>query len=124
MPRTVRLAMIVAVVTGALPALASAQGNPVAPLPPAPTQPAPAPAAPDDDGLSTAQQILLLGAAGALLGAIALVIVRDARRRAPVKEAAKEERPARSARERERLQRQRRDRAKAARRQRRRNRTR
>lgn len=66
--------------------LAQAQfGAPNAPTPL--TQPPPPPPIDNDtgdDGLSTLQQVMIFGAAALVLGLIGFVIVRDARRRAPV----------------------------------------
>jgi hypothetical protein len=66
--------------------LAQAQiGGPHAPTPL--TQPPPPPPINNDTGdkgLSTLQQVLIFGSAALVLAAIAFVIVRDARRRAPV----------------------------------------
>jgi len=104
---------------------AAAQFGPLPPAPEPVPAPQPAPSSTEDDGLSTAQQLLLFGAGIALIGVIAWVIMRDAKRSAPVAErpAEGDERKP-STRERERQQRQRRDKAKAARQQRKRNRSR
>lgn len=115
--------------------LAQAQIGPNVPSPlvePPPPPPPPPSNAFDDQGMSTLQKVLIFGSAVLVLGAIAFVIVRDARRAAPP-----DERPhssgsgnakggasgtARSARERERQQRAKRAKAKHARQQRRHNR--
>ncbi len=79
----------------------------------------------DDGGLSTLQLVLIFGGAMAVLAFIAWIILRDARRHAPVQEGrahAPAGKEGMSARERERQQRQRRDKSKAARQQRKRNR--
>ncbi|MGH2944159.1 MAG: hypothetical protein ACRDLN_15445, partial [Solirubrobacteraceae bacterium] len=101
--------------------------NAPSPLTGPPPPPPPAPQKFDEGGLSTLQKVLIFGSAALVLAAIAFVIVRDARRSAPV-----DERPrsaadgaggtARTARERERQQRAKRAKAKAARQQRKRNR--
>ena len=112
----------------ALHAPAAAQ---IGPLPPAPTPPTPAPTAPTtpaDEGLSTLQQLLIFGGAGALIGVIAWIILRDARRAAPRAQRSQSDpgKPAgkQSARERERERRRRRGKARAAKQQRKRNRSR
>ena len=127
--------MLVILLVGLMP-LSAAQAqigpNVPAPLTEDPAPPPPAPDDFDDGGLSTLQTLLIFGAAALVLGTIAFVIVRDARRAAPP-----DERPrataastgegavgsAKSARERERQQRARRAKAKAARNQRKRNRS-
>ena len=116
-------ALIVVLVLGlALYAPAVAQLGPLPPAePPAPAPP-PAPATTKDEGLSTLQQLLIFGAAAALIGAIARVIVRDAKRSAPVQERSQSADRKPSAREREHAQHQRRSKAKAAKQQRKRNR--
>jgi hypothetical protein len=70
-----------------------AQGNPLAPLPQAPQDtttvvqaPADNSSSTDDSGLGTAGDILLYGTGLLLLIGIAWLVVRDARRRAPVEE--------------------------------------
>lgn len=126
--------LVVMLLAGAVPAsLAQAQLGPNVPEP-LTEPPPPAPPAPnafeDDGGLSTLQKVLIFGAAALVLGAIATVIVRDARKAAPP-----DERPrgaggkagagaatAKSTAERKRQQRAKRAKAKHARRQRRRNR--
>jgi hypothetical protein len=127
------MAVLLAVLTlaGALPAGAAAQSAPFAPLPQpqqqAPPPPAPLPTNPSagDDGLAVWQQVLILGAAVALIGAIAWLIMRDAHRAAPVDTHPRpSDQPKLSAHERERRRRKERDRAKAARQQRKRNRSR
>ncbi|WP_205698251.1 hypothetical protein [Conexibacter sp. SYSU D00693] len=69
----------------ALPATAAAQSNPFQPLP-APQQPAPEPLPVDDedDGLGVTETLLIVLAAGCLIGGIAWFVVRDARGAAPV----------------------------------------
>jgi len=126
-------AVLVILVVGFAPAaVAQAQLGPDVPAPL--TEPPPPPPAPnefDEGGLSTLQKVLIFGAAALVLGVIAFVIVRDARRAAPP-----DERPraagaaagkgtagaAKAARERERQQQAKRAKAKAARQQRKRNR--
>lgn len=78
----------------------------------------------DDGGLSGLQQALIFGAAGAVVLVIGLVIVRDARRAAPVRERERRGGAAEHPRERERRRRDRRAKSRAARRQRKRNRAR
>jgi len=118
--RRVAAPIVVLALGLALYAPAAAQVGPLPPAePPAPAPP-PAPTSTNEEGLSTLEQLLLFGAAAALIGAIAWVIVRDAKRSAPVQERSQSAGPKPSARERE--QRQRRDKAKAARQQRKRNR--
>jgi hypothetical protein len=135
-----RLAAVLAILLLSLAAapLARAQIGPNVPEP-LTQDPPPPPAAPqkfDDGGFSTLQQVLIFGSAALVLGVIAFVIVRDARRAAPVDERAGGSRSgsgsgsardagkgsAKSARERERAQRAKRQKAKAARQQRRHNR--
>ena len=114
---------------------AQAQIGPNVPEPLTQPPPAPPPAPVnfnDDEGLSTLQQLLVFGAAALVLGGIAFVIVRDARRAAPTNEHSRGSKAAgagagaagsvKSARERQRQQRAKRSKAKAARRQRKRNR--
>ena len=130
-----RIAVLLAILLLGLAAapLAQAQIGPNVPQPL--TEEPPPPPAPqkfDEGGMSTLQKVLIFGSAALVLAAIAFVIVRDARRAAPV-----DERPhgggssgasggagsaAKSARERERQQRAKRAKAKAARQQRKRNR--
>jgi uncharacterized protein HemX len=130
-----RLAALLVILSLGLlsPSVAVAQIGPNVPAPliedpPPPPQP---PSNFDEGGLGTLQKLLIFGAAALVLGVIAFVIVRDARRAAPV-----DERPrnaasgategatgsAKAARERERQQRAKRAKAKAARQQRKRNR--
>ena len=124
------LIVLVALVLSLAPcAVAAAQLGPNVPDPLVQEPPPPPPSvnsdAEDDGGLSTLQLVLIFGGAMAVLAFIAWVILRDARRAAPVAEGrahASSGKPQLSARERERLQRQRRDKAKAARQQRKRNR--
>ncbi len=71
----------------AMPTLAAAQLGPTN-VPdglkaPDPSQTPGGPVDNGDDGLSTLQLVLMFGGAAAIIGAIAFVIVRDARRRAP-----------------------------------------
>jgi hypothetical protein len=123
-----RLAIVVVALLLSLAAapVAAAQFDPNAPSPLTQNEPPPAPVnqdASDDGGLSTLQLVLIFGSAMVVLGAIAWIILRDARRAAPVQE--RSHAPALkklSAHERERQQRQRREKAKAARQQRKRNR--
>jgi hypothetical protein len=70
---------------------AVAQDNPFGPIPPAPPEQTAPPEDsvpdspnPDDDGLSSRQQLLILLAAIIMIGGIAWFILRDARRSAPV----------------------------------------
>ena len=107
--------------------VAFGQGAPFAPLPP-PQQPPPTVTVPPtssrssaNDGLKTWQQILIFGGGAALLFGIGMVIVRDARRAAPVK-AGEQPTGGTTRRSRDRERERARARAKAARRQRRRNR--
>ena len=116
-------ALIVVLALGLAPyAPAVAQLGPLPPAEPSAPAPPPAPATTKDEGLSTLQQLLIFGAAAALIGAIAWVIVRDAKRSAPVQERSQSADRKPSAREREHAQRQRRSKAKAAKQQRKRNR--
>ncbi len=129
------VAVLVILFVGLAPApIAQAQIGPDVPEP-LTEQPAPPPPVNefDDAGLSTLQKLLIFGAAALVLGAIAFVIVRDARRAAPPDERSRDSRAggesssgasgsAKAAREREREQRAKRARAKAARQQRKRNR--
>ena len=83
------LAVITMLALGIAPAsVAHAQLNPQ--IPPELVQPPPPPPAPaekfDDGGLSTLQVVLIFGSATLVLGGVGYVIVRDARRRAPVAE--------------------------------------
>ncbi|HUR86595.1 MAG TPA: hypothetical protein VMY78_14730 [Solirubrobacteraceae bacterium] len=109
--------------------IATAQLGPNVPAPLTQEPPPPPPTvnsdAGDDGGLSTLQLVLIFGSAMVVLAGIAWIILRDARRAAPVQEGrahAAATKQGLSARERERRQRQRRDKAKAARQQRKRNR--
>jgi len=116
-------ALIVVLALGLAPcAPAVAQLGPLPPAEPSAPAPPPAPATTRDEGLSTLQQLLIFGAAAALIGAIAWVIVRDAKRSAPVQERSQSADRKPSAREREHAQHQRRSKAKAAKQQRKRNR--
>jgi hypothetical protein len=127
-------AVLVIVFMGLVPlSVAHAQIGPNVPTPlTQDPQPPPAPPAKfEDKGLSTFQKVLIFGAAALILVAIATVIVRDARRAAPVDERSRRARShdhkgassaARAARERERQQRAKKAKAKAARNQRKRNR--
>src|SRR3954447_25605580 len=91
-----RRALVLAVLAlAATPAAALAQNSPLAPLPqPAPdtstvpvqTTPNSSSSTGNDSGLSTFGQVLLYGAGPLLLAGIAVMVVRDARRRAPVDE--------------------------------------
>lgn len=99
MPRAMvhrRLAVLLLLVALLAPAApVAAQSTPFAPLPQAPQEPAPQPVRPtslQDDDLSAGQTILILVAAGAILGGIAWFVIRDAHGRAPV-----DERPRRGA---------------------------
>jgi hypothetical protein len=87
------------------------------------SQPAAAPVE-EDNGLSTWQLVLMLGAAAGVVAVIAWVIMRDAHRAAPAPARGTSEPVAakKSAREREREQARKRSKAKAAREQRKRNR--
>lgn len=113
---------------GAAPVQAQIGPNVPEPLTEPPPPPPPAPVRFDDGGLSTLQKVLIFGAAAVVLGGIAFIIVRDARRAAPTDEhprgstAAGAAGSAKSARERQRQQRAKRAKAKAARQQRKRNR--
>jgi len=123
--RRIAAVLTVLAMSLALHAPAAAQ---IGPLPPAPTPPTPAPTTPADEGLSTLQQLLIFGGAGALIGVIAWIILRDARRAAPRAQRSQSDpgKPAgkQSARERERERRRRRGKARAAKQQRKRNRSR
>ena len=119
--------VVVTVILSFGPAMvAGAQLGPNAPSPLPQPEPPPPPEAPrtDERGLSALQKILIFGSAGAILGLIGWLIVRDAHKAAPVE--ARGPRPPgekrMSARERERHQRQRRAKDKAAKRQRKKNR--
>src|SRR3954451_17829356 len=97
-----RLTPLAVALALAVPSTAPAQsGNPVAPLPqplPDTTTQQQAPAQPtttnptDDSGLGTMGDILIYGAGAVLLLGIGLLVVRDARRRAPVEERASQPR--------------------------------
>ena len=80
--------MLAVLVVGlSMPALAAAQLGPTnvpdALKSPDPSQTPGGPVDNGDDGLSTLQLVLMFGGAAAIIGVIAFVIVRDARRRAP-----------------------------------------
>jgi hypothetical protein len=90
-----RRALVISVLAlAALPAAAVAQQNPLAPLPQAPPDTSTVQvqttsntsSTTDDSGLGTTGDLLLYGAGALLLGGIAWLVVRDARRRAPVEE--------------------------------------
>src|SRR3954466_884139 len=89
-----RALVIIVLALAAAPAgAARAQSNPLAPLPQAPQDtttvvqaPANTNTSTDDSGLGTAGDILLYGTGLLLLVGIAWLVVRDARRRAPVDE--------------------------------------
>ena len=89
-----RLVLVLAVLALAAPAPALAQSSPFAPLPPsapdsstqAPPPPAATTSATDSGGLGTMGDILVYGAGALLLLGMGWLIVRDARRRAPVEE--------------------------------------
>lgn len=132
-----RLAAALVTVVVALAPLPAAQAQIGPNLPTPLTEDPPPPPAPiefDDGGLSTLQIVLIFGAAICVVSAIAFVIVRDSRRKAPVKERPRGQSrsaghgakgaggAARAARERERQQRAKRQKAKQVRQQRRRNR--
>jgi hypothetical protein len=83
-----RIVLVLAILALSLAPAGLAQAQFGAPNAPSPlTQPPPPPPVDNDtgdDGLSTLQQILIFGSAALVLAVIAFVIVRDARRRAPV----------------------------------------
>src|SRR3954462_2213419 len=88
-----RLALLLTLLTLAVPAGALAQSSPIAPLPqPAPSEQPTVQTVPStssstgDDGLGTLGQVLIYGSGALLLVGIAWLVVRDARRRAPVEE--------------------------------------
>lgn len=134
-----RLAAVLVILVAALAPLPVAQAQ-IGPNVPQPLteEPAPPPPPPnngfDDGGTSLFQKVLIFGAAATVLGVIAFVIVRDARKSAPVGDRKPSTSPAgatgaggasgaaRSARARERRQRAKRQKARAARQQRKRNR--
>src|SRR3954471_12394110 len=95
-----RVTVVIALLALTAPARALAQSSPFAPLPqPAPdtsTQaPAPSSTTTSDNGtggLGTARDILLYRAGAALLAGMAWLIIRAARRRAPVEERASQPR--------------------------------
>jgi len=120
-----RLAVLLGVLALAAPSVALGQGNPFAPPPAAPepttTEQAPAPtSSTEDDGgtLGTAGEIAIYGMGGLLLFGIGWLVVRDARRRAPVEERVSQPRGTHSPKRHARARAQ----AKAARQQRKRNR--
>jgi uncharacterized protein HemX len=123
-------ALVILVVVLAPATVAQAQIGPNVPAPL--TEPPPPPPAPnnfdDDGGISLRQKVLIFGVAALVLGVIAFVIVRDARRAAPTDERPRaaaegtQKGTAKATREREREQRAKRAKAKAARQQRKRNR--
>jgi hypothetical protein len=127
--------VLVALLLGlAVPTLAGAQLGPTnIPAPLTQTDPSDSEAVPieEDQGISTLQLVLIFGAAIAVIGLIASVIMRDAHRAAPGPErsrtagatgAAGGTSASKSAREREREKARKRNKAKAARNQRKRNR--
>ena len=83
-----RIAVLLAVLAASFAPAGVAQAQLGGPNVPTPlTEPPPPPPVQndlDDEGLSSLQQALIFGAALLVLGVIALVIVRDARRSAPV----------------------------------------
>jgi hypothetical protein len=125
-----RLAVVLAILllTAAAAPVAGAQIGPTLPAPTEEPPPPPPPQRFGDEGFSALQQVLIFGSAVLVLGVIAFVIVRDARRAAPPDErpagrgSAGEAGAAKSARARQRAQRAKRQKAKAARQQRKRNR--
>jgi hypothetical protein len=92
-----RLVLIFAIVVAALAPASVAQAQFGSQLPSQLTQPPPPPAPKpqkfDDGGLSTLQVVLIFGSASAVLAVIAFIIVRDARRRAPVTDRARRSSP-------------------------------
>ena len=118
--------VLVALVAALAPGpLASAQLGPNVPSPLTEQEPPP-PEAPkeEDRGLGLVAKILIFGGAGAIIALIGWMIVRDARRAAPVEQRAPEHGAGRrsAGRDRERDQRRRRARSRAAKQQRKRNR--
>jgi hypothetical protein len=87
-----RLSVLLAILALAAPPAALAQSNPFAPIPQAPpeTQPVQQPTnnqtTSDNGSLGTAGEIALYGAGALLLFGMGWLIVRDARRRAPIEE--------------------------------------
>jgi hypothetical protein len=126
-----RLALLLTLFAVALPASAAfGQASPFEGLP-APTPETPTQATTqinssndDDDGLSSFQAILIAGAAIALLTGVIVVIMRDAKRRAPIEAGDSEaaHKPADAHKRSQAAKRKQRQKAKAARAQRRRNR--
>ncbi len=96
---TILVALVCLVATPA----AGAQQDPFGGTPAIPVQPQPTttPARNGDNGLPGWQSALLLAAGAALLGGVAWLIVRDARRKAPAPDATKAADVERSRRERE-----------------------
>ena len=124
-----RLALLLTLVAVALPSAAFGQASPFENLP------APAPETPtqattqidsntDDDGLSSFQAILIAGAAIVVLTGVIVVIMRDAKRRAPIEAGDSEaaHKPADAHKRSQAAKRKQRQKDKAARAQRRRNR--
>jgi len=87
-----RLSVLLALLTLAVPPAALAQSNPFAPIPQAPPDTTPTVQQPtsnttsDNGSLSTVGEIALYGAGALLLFGMGWLIVRDARRRAPIEE--------------------------------------
>jgi hypothetical protein len=88
-----RFSLLLAILALAAPPAALAQSNPFAPIPQAPPDTTPTVQQPtsnqnaaDSGGLSTAGEISLYGAGALLLFGMGWLIVRDARRRAPIEE--------------------------------------
>ena len=80
-----RLALVLTVLSLALPAAAAAQFGPLPPSQPEPTETAaPSGNADEDDGLSRRSEILIFVGGIAFIGLIGWLIVRDARSKAPV----------------------------------------
>lgn len=86
-----RVCLLICLLALAAPAAAVAQSNPFGPLP-GPQAPEPAPTGEDtdtnegDQDLAGWQKILIFGGGGILILGIAYVILRDARRHAPVED--------------------------------------
>lgn len=96
--------LLVALVCCLAAPVAGAQQDPFGGTPAIPAQPQPSPtttAQNDNGGLPGWQMALLLAAGAVLLGAVAWLIVRDARRKAPAPDAARAAAIERSRRERE-----------------------